>query len=138
MTESPGRPAYSAGAGRRFALTLAAAFAVIAALTAWRDRETIAAVTGSLAALLLIAGIAIPARLQPFEVAWMRFALAISRVTTPLFMGIVYFLVLTPSGFIRRTLGRNPLVHSAEGGSYWAARTRREPEARRRQMERQF
>jgi hypothetical protein len=47
----------------------------------------------------------------------MKLAHALSKVTTPIFMGIVYFVVLTPIGFIRRSFGGNPLVHKAENES---------------------
>jgi hypothetical protein len=129
---------YSAARGRRFALTIAAAFAAIALFTLWRDRETIARVTGTLAVLLLAAGLLFPSRLLPVEQGWMRMAHAISKVTTPIFMGIVYFVVLTPAGWIRRTLGSNPLRHNADNGTYWVTRERRDPAALRRRMERQF
>lgn len=130
--------AYTPSQGRRFALTVSAAFAVIAAIGLWRDRQTLAMVTASLAALLSTAAVAIPSRLAPVERAWMGFAHAISRVTTPVFMGIVYFLVLTPAGLIRRTFGRNPLVHLSDAGTYWAKRSNPDREVRRRRMERQF
>ena len=129
---------YDSAKGRRFALTVAAAFAVIAIFAFWRDRGMIAGLIGAVAAALLLAGIFIPGRLEPVERGWMKFAHAISRVTTPIFMGIVYFVVLTPAGVIRRTFGANPLVHPADEGSYWATRPARETEARRRRMERQF
>src|SRR5688500_7371983 len=129
---------YTADRGRRFAFTVAAAFAVIALITWWRDRETIAAVAGGVAVLLLGGGLIAPSRLAPVEQGWMKFAYALSRITTPVFMGIVYFVVLTPAGLIRRTFGRNPLVHPARGGSYWEARPKREREEQRRRMERQF
>jgi len=35
------------------------------------------------------------------------------------FLGIVYFLVLTPVGLVRRTLGRHPLRHDAVEDSFW-------------------
>ena len=129
---------YDAKRGRRFALTLAAAFGVIALITVWRDSGTVAKVTGGLSALLIVAGALVPSRLGPLETAWMKLAHAISRVTTPIFMGVVYFVVLTPAGFIRRTFGSNPIVHEPDSGSYWATRERREPAAARRRMERQF
>ena len=135
---STGQRSYDKGQGRRFALTLAAAFGSIALFTMWRDRDGIARVTGVLAGILFVAALVAPARLGPVEAAWMKFAHAISRVTTPIFMGIVYFVVLTPAGIIRRTFGRNPLVHPADGGSFWAAREKREPAVGRRRMERQF
>jgi hypothetical protein len=130
--------AYTSKEGRRFAITVSAAFAVIAAVTLWRDRDVIAGVAGSIAAILLVAGIAAPAHLGPVERGWMRFAGLLSRVTTPVFMGIMYFLVLTPAGVIRRTAGRDPLDRVLDDGSYWVKRTTRDREASRRRMERQF
>ena len=129
---------YSARDGRRFALTLASAFAVIALIVWWRDRETPAVILGALAAVLAIAGLTIPSKLQPVDRAWMSLAHALSRITTPLFMGIVYFVVLAPVGVIRRLAGRNSLVHKLVNDSYWIARPRVDGEPSRRRMERQF
>lgn len=129
---------YTGERGRRFVFTVAIAFAVIALIAWWRDRDTIAAVAGGLAVLLAGGGVIAPSRMEPVEQGWMKFAHALSRITTPVFMGFVYFVVLTPAGVIRRTFGRNPLVRSPSHGSYWEARPNRETEAQRRRMERQF
>ena len=80
---------YPAGRGRRFAFTLFIAFAALASIAAWRGRDTVFFVFGSLAAAFALAGLAVPALLQPVERAWMSFARALSRITTPIFMGIV-------------------------------------------------
>jgi hypothetical protein len=74
---------------------------------------------GSALALL---GLAIPGRLGPVYRVWMRGAHAISRVTTPLFLGIVYLLVITPSGLLMRLLGRNPMRHKLTDDGYWIRR----------------
>ena len=50
------------------------------------------------------------------------------------FMGLVYFLVFAPVGFLRRTFGRNPLKHTARDGSYWVTRTSEHESS----LERQF
>jgi hypothetical protein len=122
--------------GRRFGFTVGGAFLVLAAVTWWRGHAVSWMVLGSLGGLLSAAALVIPTRLGPVERAWMKLAHLISKVTTPIFMGVVYFLVLTPTGLIMRALGRNPLVHGADAGSYWKAR----PEGARRSasMERQF
>jgi hypothetical protein len=130
--------AYTAARGRRFALTLFGAFAVLASLAAWRDRQTAMLVFGSLAAVIGILGVAAPAFLQPVENAWMAFAHALSRITTPIFMGIVYFLLLAPVGLIRRATGRNALVRHLKDDSYWVRRSSSDAEKIRRRMERQF
>jgi hypothetical protein len=53
----------------------------------------------------------------------MGLALAISRVTTPVFMGIVYFVAITPTGLLMRLFGRNPLVRGTGTGSYFVDRS---------------
>jgi hypothetical protein len=84
---------------------------------------------------LIVAGALVPSHLGPVYRAWMGLAHAISKVTTPIFMGIVYYIVVTPIGLLRRTLGSNPVEHAPVDGSYWHTR----PEKRRRaDLNRQF
>lgn len=129
---------FTASRGRKFAITLAIAFGVIAALAFLRGRQTAWLITATIALLMLLAGLFIPGKLELIERGWMKLAHAISRVTTPIFMGIVYFVVLTPVGVVRRIAGANPLVHRPADGSYWIRRPERDKEQARRQMERQF
>ena len=143
MKPAPGSAAktspFSAAEGRRFAFTLAIAFAVLSGFLFWRDKETPSLVSGGLALVLLLAGLLIPSKLRPVERAWMAFALALSRVMTPIFMGIVYFVVLTPIGLLRRALGHDSLARKRDAATYWVVREN-SPDAgtRRRRMERQF
>ena len=119
--------------GRKFAWTLAAAFLLLAALTWWRGRSGASAVLGSVALVLGIGGLAIPQHLGPLQRAWMAMAHAISRVTTPVFMTIVYGLVITPIGLIMRLVGKNPLRHDQSDGGFWVRRERPDSD-----LERQF
>jgi hypothetical protein len=41
--------------------------------------------------------------------AWMRFGLLASRVMTPLVLGIVFFVMISPMGLVRRLMGKDPL-----------------------------
>jgi hypothetical protein len=110
--------------GRRFALPVGTAFLVFGGIAWWRDHHAVAAVLGSLGVLLLAAGAIVPAKLGPVYHAWMGLARAISKVTTPVFMGIVYFIVIFPVGLSMRLLGRNPILHRPTSGSYWFARNK--------------
>ena len=101
--------------GRRFAFTVGIAFLVLAVTVAWRGHTAPATILGVLAALFVSAGIIVPRRLAPIQRGWMALAIGISRVTTPIVMGVVYFLVLTPTGLLRRALGRNPLKPRTNG-----------------------
>jgi hypothetical protein len=111
--------------GRRFGLTVGVAFLVFGSISRWRGHAIAPFVLWSLGGGLTLLGALIPGRLGPIYRAWMGLAHLLSRVTTPLFMGIVYFLVITPMGFLQRLFGRNPLVHPDRGGSYWISRTPR-------------
>ena len=102
-------PQFTASHGRKFALTLAIAFGVIAAIAFWRGRQTASWIAGTIALVMSLAGLLVPGSLEPVERGWMKLAHAISRVTTPIFMGIVYFVILTPVGVVRRIMGANAL-----------------------------
>jgi hypothetical protein len=128
---------YTTARGRRFALTLGTAFAVLGLIAYVRHRHATSIVFGVMAAMFLVAAVIFPGRLEPVERAWMGLAHAMSRITTPIFMSIVYFVVLTPIGLIRRLAG-NPLVHKPVAGSYWVERKPLDRDAGRRRMERQF
>lgn len=108
-----------ASEGRRFGLTLGPAFLALAALLFWKGRGFGAQITGVLGAVLLLASLIAPGALDPVRRGWMRLALAISKVTVPLFMGLVYFLVITLVGLLRRVFGHNAIRRDAALMSYW-------------------
>jgi Na+/proline symporter len=116
---SPAR--LTAPEGRKFAFTLAAAFGGLAAVLWWRERRTAATALAGLALALTLAGLLLPGRLGPVQRTWMGFAHALSRVTTPIVMGVIYFLVITPVGLVRRAVGGNPL-RAQHGSSGWVDR----------------
>ena len=120
---------------RSFAFTVGVAFMVLAALLYWRGRAPAAASCGVTGNLLVLAGLAIPSRLGGLYRLWMAMAERMSRVTTPVFMAVVYFGVLTPIGVVRRLFGRGALGTPREAPTGWV---RRAPGATRSDMRRQF
>lgn len=129
----------SPGEGRRFGLTVGLAFGVLGLLIGWRWSGFVGAGVGLLGAALVGAGLMIPGRLGQVHRAWMGLALAISRVTTPVLMGLIFFGVITPMGLVRRLLGGNPLVRRPGGpglasGGYWVERSG----SRRSDLRRQY
>src|SRR5689334_10589051 len=106
---------------RKFTWTVGGAFAVLGGVALWRGRQVTATVFFALAALLALLGIVAPRAVPPVRAAWMKGAHAMSRVTTPIILGILYFVILTPIGLVRRLAGKNAMrVRRAE--SYWVAR----------------
>ncbi len=122
--------------GRRFGLTLGAAFLVLAGICWWREREGAATVAFVISSVLLLAGTALPTRLGPVQRAWLGLGTALSRVTTPIFLGATYFGAIAPIGLLLRAFGRNPLTRHRRPASCWVIR----PDAAwsRSDMERQF
>ena len=108
--------------GRRFGVTLGIAFAVFGGIFFWRDRVLPAEIFWAIGAILVGMAILVPTALTPVERFWMGFARIISRITTPIFMGIVYFGVVTPTGLIMRALGRDPLKRSESEGGFFVRR----------------
>lgn len=105
--------------GRKFAFQVGAVFMIIGGFAWWKDRYTVALVFGCLGTLLVVAGALVPSKLGPVYQAWMGLAHAISRVTTPILMAFIYFIVIFPVGLLIRLLGRNPIRHRPKGESYW-------------------
>lgn len=125
----------TAAEGRKFAFTVGAAFLVLAAFVWWRQHPTLLKVFGALGGTLVLLGVAVPARLGPLFRAWMGLAHAISKVTTPIFMGVVYFAVVTPIALLMRVLGKAPLRVDRSAATFWSTR---DPEKRRSDLTRQF
>ena len=119
---------------RKFGITVGLAFMALAGFVFWRESESVLwKVFGVAGAALLLAGLIIPAQLQAVYRGWMKFALLLSKVTTPIFMGIVYFGLFLFTGLIRRAMGKNAMETREQNGSYWSTR-----EIRRANLERQF
>lgn len=125
----------TAAEGRKFAFPVGAAFLVLGAIVWWRGHLTLATVFGALAGTLVVLGAAIPSRLGPLFRAWMGLSHLISRITTPIFMGVVFFGVITPMSLLMRLLGKVPMRTPVDATTLWHTR---EPGSRRSDLTRQF
>jgi hypothetical protein len=112
----------TAAEGRKFGLLVGGAFLLLGAVFWWRTWLIGAVTAVVLGSSLIAAGLAAPTRLGPVYRGWMAFAVAISKVTTPILMGLIYFLVLTPTGLIARLLGHRPLSRPLGAANYWQSR----------------
>ena len=120
---------------RAFALLVGGALAALGALALRRGHAVPAAAPLALGAALLTAGLLAPRRLGPVHAAWMALALALSRVTTPVLMAVVYYGLFTPIGLVLRAVGRRPLARDRAAPTFWADRP---AGARRSDLRRQF
>ncbi len=95
--------------GRKFAFTLGAVLLILGIFAWYRGSAGKAGVLAAVGLVLFLAGVTAPTRLGPirqFGWHWERF---ISKITNPVFLGIVYLGVFTTLGFLRRLCGIDPL-----------------------------
>jgi hypothetical protein len=62
-------------------------------------------VFGVLGAWALVA----PLSLRPFYRAWMRLGLLLSKITTPIVMGLVFYVVITPFALVLKLTGKDAM-----------------------------
>jgi saxitoxin biosynthesis operon SxtJ-like protein len=120
-----------AGEGRVFALTIAGGFLFLSIVGFWRGADRLMVVSLAIAVASLFAALLIPGRLTPISKAWMKVGEAIGHVTTPVLLAVIYYLIFTPIGVVRRSLAPQ---RSAKD-SNWHRRPPLPPPSR---MERQF
>ena len=106
----------TAAEGRTFAFTVGIAFGLFGAIAGWREHQRMAMALGSLGGLLLVLGVTVPSQLGPVQRAWMGLAHLISKVTTPIFMGVVYFVVITPIALIMGVVGHSGSARATATG----------------------
>jgi hypothetical protein len=125
---------------RRFGLTVGLAFWVVGALVLWRRHAPLPlpAVFGGAGALLLLGAGLAPSLLRPIEWVWMKLANALGWVMTRVVLGVIFLLVFTPAGLVRRVLGKDPLElrFDRRVESYWHPRPESDPSPER--MEKMF
>ncbi len=63
-------------------------------------------VAGALAGWALL----LPDSLRPVYRGWMRLGFLIGSVTTPIILGLVYFIAIVPAGFLLRWAGNDPMA----------------------------
>ncbi len=95
---------------RRFALTTAAIIALLFGfLLPWLFGTGWPIWPWPLAATLALWGLVAARSLRPVYRGWMRFGLVLSRVTTPLILSLVFFLLFVPIGGAMRLFSHDPM-----------------------------
>lgn len=108
--------------GRKFAFTVAPAFLILGAVSAWRGHVWPPRVFWAVGSILLVAGLLIPGRLGPVYQRWMALGAAIGKITQPIVVAVSYYVLLTPLGVVMRLFGWNALRHQQRNGGFWVPR----------------
>ena len=110
---------------RKFGLTVGGAFLVFGAIRSYFHFGNFAIALFGVGSVLSAFGLVFPTALRPVEKAWMRLAHVLAYVNTRIILTLLFYLVFTPIGLIRRTV-KDPLNRKLHDRSttYWI---RREP-----------
>ena len=70
--------------------------------------------------IFLVLGLLNSKFLTPLNKLWFRFGIFLGKIISPVIMGIIFFLVVTPIGLIMRLLRKDVLnLKYSENKSYW-------------------
>ena len=70
--------------------------------------------------IFLILGLINSKFLSPLNKSWFKFGLILGSVIAPVVMGVIYFLVVTPTGLIMKALGKDILgLKRNKNSTYW-------------------
>lgn len=76
-----------------------------------------------LSTLHFVAALLKPVILAPFNIAISALGLFLGRVMSPIFLGILFFLLITPLGLVLKSFGRDTLkLRTSSEASYWRQR----------------
>ncbi len=118
------------GSNRAFGLVL---FAALLLLAFFPLSSTVVPMGLAFAAAAILGFFAIvaPSRLSPLNRAWTRLGLALSRIASPVMLGIIYYLAVTPTGIVMRLAGKDLLKRKIDrtADTYWVDRTPAGPDA---------
>ena len=77
-----------------------------------------------IAIIFLILGLINSKVLTPLNKLWFKFGIFLGKIISPLIMGIIFFLIVTPIGFFMRMLGKDLInLKYNKSDTYWIKKT---------------
>ena len=70
--------------------------------------------------IFLLLGLINSRLLTPLNKAWVKFGIMMGRIINPIIMSLIFFLVVTPTGYLIRLIGKDVLnLKKNDDKSYW-------------------
>ncbi len=115
---------HAAGMGsvRQFGFVMAGFFGLLSALFWWNGGVWYIYLLT--AAAFLVTVLIAPRLLTPLNHLWFRFGMLLHAIISPLVLGLMFFLVITPIGWLMRLFRQRPLnlTFDRDAESYWIGR----------------
>ena len=106
---------------REFGLIVGAVFSALGLWWLYRGKfATAASILTVVGSALILFGIVVPRVLAGPRKVWMKIAEGMAYVSSRVILALIFFLVLTPIGLIKRAMGWDPLHRrAASRDSFW-------------------
>jgi len=111
------------GSNRAFGFVFAGFFALLSGLAWWNASGWLIGWLGA-SASFLIAALAAPRLLRPLNWLWFKFGMLLHAIVSPVVLGLLFFITITPVGWLMRLMGARPLnlKFDRAAKSYWINR----------------
>ena len=97
---------------------------LIVALYPLLNEENIRVWSIIISLIFLILGLINSSILTPLNKLWFKFGILLGSIIAPIVMGIVFFFVVTPTGFLMRAFNKDLLLLKKNNGkTYWIERS---------------
>ena len=111
------------GSNRSFGIVFSIVFLLIA-IYPLINSEELRVWSLIIAIIFLVLGLINSKILTPLNKLWFKFGILLGRIVSPVIMGIIFFLVVTPTGLIMRIIGKDLLyLKFNKNKSYWIEKT---------------
>tara|TARA_B100002003_G_scaffold244371_1_gene270350 strand:+ start:105 stop:500 length:396 start_codon:yes stop_codon:yes gene_type:complete len=113
------------GSNRNFGLVFFFVFLIVSLLPLLKE-EPFRIWSIVISIIFLILGLMNSKLLTPLNKLWFKFGLFLGSIVSPIVMGIVFFLVITPIGFVMKIMGKDLLNKKKDNDkkSYWINRSK--------------
>ena len=104
---------------RSFGIVFFLFFFIVSIFPLFND-EDIRVWAATVAIIFLILGLLNSSYLSPLNKIWFKFGIFLGNFISPIFMGLIFFTVVTPTALIMRALGKDLLnLKNNNKKSYW-------------------
>lgn len=108
---------------RVFGLFLLAISIIVPSIFFLKSKNNAAYISILIDVLLIVSIMARPKIISQLNKLWLQFGLLLSKISSPIILAVIYFLLLTPIALFLRLLGRDELrIHKQHKLTFWIKR----------------
>lgn len=127
FNDNDGELEVKGGSDRSFGLVFTSVFTLVAVwplMGNWNDLASVRVWAILVAGIVLLASFVWPKFLSPANRVWTKLGILLNKIVSPLVLGVLFFVVLTPVSYFMRLRGKDilQLKRSRVKETYWVLR----------------